>query len=33
MHCYQFATELGVVYFPDSMPSMALHELYARCFY
>jgi len=28
-HVSQFASELGIVYFPYSMPSMALQELYA----
>jgi hypothetical protein len=28
-HVSQFASELGIIYFPYSMPSEALHELYA----
>ena len=29
VHASQFATEFGILYFPYSMPSQALHELYA----
>ena len=28
-HASQFASELGILYFPYAMPSMSLHELYA----